>query len=326
MRCGGGCRGGPSCVKRCGRVLLSLSLSLFVSVRDVWCLRRRNMGNANSSSGAAPEHTAPPRDAYGFERSEEHQRAAILYRTVHAKVVQARDKEWSVFLKEHDLPTVSTMATRLRGRPVVDEDDLCTLQRLVRTGVPVAFRGLLWPLLSGADERQRAVEALATVFDTVQATGRDERYVALVERAGLDPSAPDACGRTVPPAGIPASVWKDIQKDIDRTFPGHALFAQGADGPARLQRILTAFAITHPRIGYCQSLNFLVASFMCLYMREEDCYYMTCALVDNVLPPDYYTQRLLGMHVDQRIILRLVKGTSPNPSAHVVCHQHRTNP
>ena len=65
---------------------------------------------------------------------------------------------------------------------------------------------------------------------------------------------------------------------------------------------------------------------MCLYMREEDCYYMTCALVDNVLPPDYYTQRLLGMHVDQRIILRLVKGTSPNPSAHVVCHQHRTNP
>ena len=82
-----------------------------------------------------------------------------------------------------------------------------------------------------------------------------------------------------------------IGKDIDRTFPGHALF-EGAKGQNSLRRILSAFALHNPEMGYCQGLNF-VAGFLLLIMGEEQAFWTLDVVVNEFLPPDYYSHTLL---------------------------------
>ena len=43
----------------------------------------------------------------------------------------------------------------------------------------------------------------------------------------------------------------EVIRDVVRTFPGHVFF-HGNIGELMLSRILTAFALSRPVIGYCQ--------------------------------------------------------------------------
>mmetsp|Transcript_52775 Transcript_52775/g.140276 ORF Transcript_52775/g.140276 Transcript_52775/m.140276 type:complete len:705 (-) Transcript_52775:197-2311(-) len=59
-----------------------------------------------------------------------------------------------------------------------------------------------------------------------------------------------------------AKVRESISKDLERTFPRRAFFAntsEGAVGRRRLQKLLQAYCIAYPRVGYCQGMNFLAA-------------------------------------------------------------------
>ena len=48
-------------------------------------------------------------------------------------------------------------------------------------------------------------------------------------------------------------VIDQIHKDLDRQFPNHEMFAlRGGLGQTNLLRILKAFSIHRPEIGYCQ--------------------------------------------------------------------------
>jgi hypothetical protein len=51
-------------------------------------------------------------------------------------------------------------------------------------------------------------------------------------------------------------------QDLHRTFPGHKLFEASAAGTeseliCKMRRILVAYALRNPNVGYCQSMNFL---------------------------------------------------------------------
>ena len=78
----------------------------------------------------------------------------------------------------------------------------------------------------------------------------------------------------------------DILKDLDRTFPGHRFF-NDASTQASLERMLTAFAVRNPDIGYCQSLNF-VAGMLLLHMDEEKGFWIMDCLINEILPTSYY--------------------------------------
>jgi Rab-GTPase-TBC domain len=86
--------------------------------------------------------------------------------------------------------------------------------------------------------------------------------------------------------GAPVDVSEDIVKDIDRTYPGHTFFEHEVNMGA-LQRLLTAFAVRNPEIGYCQSLNF-VAGMLLLHLPEEDAFWILDVIVNEILPPGYY--------------------------------------
>lgn len=53
-------------------------------------------------------------------------------------------------------------------------------------------------------------------------------------------------------------------------------------------------------VGYCQGMNF-IAGIMLLFLGEESAFWLLCALLEYILPADYYAQDLSGCNVDLRV-------------------------
>ena len=106
-----------------------------------------------------------------------------------------------------------------------------------------------------------------------------------------------------------------IEKDLDRTFINHPAFHL-SPMLLRLRRVLCAFATHCPHIGYCQSLNFL-AGFLLLFFDEESAFWLMTTTVNAVLPPDYFTDSMIGLHTDLTVLNSLLLTHLPRLSAHL---------
>lgn len=155
------------------------------------------------------------------------------------------------------------------------------LKVLVRRGIPVAFRNLVWSRIS--------------MSSTYRAAYPSDYFKSLLNRVDTE---------------VPKKVASDIEKDVDRTFPEHEYFGMTI-GIDSLRRVLLAFSLHQPDIGYCQSLNF-VAGMMLLFCEEEDAFYLLATTIQALLPPDYYTQTMVGTYVDQMVLMNLIKSCMPN--------------
>jgi hypothetical protein len=72
---------------------------------------------------------------------------------------------------------------------------------------------------------------------------------------------------------------QQIQRDITRTFPQHDTYkGEGGMGQSRLRRVLNAYAIHDPQVGYVQGMNFIAAYFL-LYASEEDTFWLLDAIM-----------------------------------------------
>ena len=86
-----------------------------------------------------------------------------------------------------------------------------------------------------------------------------------------------------------AAAEQEIQKDIKRTFP---LLPGYASREVATRNVLLAFAHRNPRVGYCQSLNFVAGALLLSDLSEQDAFFSLCTLVEDVMPADYYSQEL----------------------------------
>lgn len=62
--------------------------------------------------------------------------------------------------------------------------------------------------------------------------------------------------------GMNSSSLQQIEKDLDRTFPEHKFFNKshfGETGQMALLNVLQGYSMYDEKVGYCQSINFLVA-------------------------------------------------------------------
>eukprot|EP00002_Diphylleia_rotans_P033496 TRINITY_DN7129_c0_g1_i1.p1 TRINITY_DN7129_c0_g1~~TRINITY_DN7129_c0_g1_i1.p1 ORF type:complete len:998 (+),score=228.82 TRINITY_DN7129_c0_g1_i1:101-3094(+) len=156
---------------------------------------------------------------------------------------------------------------------------------MVRHGIPPELRGQLWQILSGVREyRMRYSMTYADI--SLQLPSTESAYD------------------------------NQIEKDLQRTFPGHELL----NSPAfldSLRRILVTYACIRPEVGYCQSMNYVVATLL-LFMSEEEAFWMLCHLIENLVAPDFYSTTLFGVNVEHRVLRALLQEKLPKVYAHLL--------
>ena len=68
-----------------------------------------------------------------------------------------------------------------------------------------------------------------------------------------------------------------------------------------------AYANHNPQIGYCQGLNRLAAIAL-LFLDEEDAFWCMVAIIERIMPEDYYSPTLQAAQSDQvRYTLELIE-------------------
>jgi hypothetical protein len=101
--------------------------------------------------------------------------------------------------------------------PVISESD-SELKTLLRKGVPPELRGSLWQILCNSHRMNESAS--------------DSYYEDLIKKAESE-----------------RKFTEDIEKDLHRTFPSHAIFGT-SEGLAVLRRVLLAFSVHNPTVGY----------------------------------------------------------------------------
>jgi hypothetical protein len=109
------------------------------------------------------------------------------------------------------------------------------------------------------------------------------------------------------------------EADVGRTFGTNVFF--GGDGPGipKLRRILATFSWHCPEIGCasrlvssprpdtdagadCQGMNLVAGTLLLTFPAEEDAFWLLTAIIERMLPSDYYTPTLLVSRADQRVL------------------------
>lgn len=223
---------------------------------------------------------AGDRDRYGFKKKtyfvekEEFNQWWILYEPYLIR----RKKKWVQLMQQNGLALNKDSPTRFPPR-------LNKLKRYVRKGIPAEWRGNAWWYFVRGDEKLNA-------------------NVGLYDRIVANTS------------GIRTRDAEIIERDLNRTFPDNIHF-KGPEGIVgetpliqSLRRVLVAFAIYQPQIGYCQLLNFL-AGLLLLFLDEERAFWMLVIVTLRLLP-GVHDVNLEGVNIDQGVLMLCVKEYLPS--------------
>lgn len=155
------------------------------------------------------------------------------------------------------------------------------VKSLIRSGVPPELRGQVWYACSGAEAKRRN-SPIADQYDEVlkRINTLDKTQIAL-----------------------------DIEKDLLRTFPDK-ISIQNKELVDALRRLLLAYAIRNERVGYCQSMNYICALLL-LHMEEEKAFWAFSALLEDIMPSDYYVPSLVGGRIDQQVFQSCIAAKLP---------------
>jgi len=109
---------------------------------------------------------------------------------------------------------------------------------------------------------------------------------------------------------------EDIDKDVERTFPEHEDYKRlqsGEVGPGvtRLRRVLTAYAMRNPKVGYCQGMNFAAGALFLVLDSEEEVYWAMAMLVERLFPR-YFEHMVLGSMIDQCVFAEFLAALMPD--------------
>lgn len=83
-----------------------------------------------------------------------------------------------------------------------------------------------------------------------------------------------------------------------------------------LRRVLSAYCVRNPSIGYCQSMNF-VAGTLLLVLREDDTFWVLCCIIEDIVK-GYYTKDMKALRTDLRTLEKVTAATHPRIDEHLM--------
>lgn len=265
----------------------------------------------------APAPAAPPtrpqfedpgsRDRYGFKKESQFITRPQYdeWNKGYSQYLSRRRKKWVAYLKDSAL---------LTDRPTRFPPPSAKTKRFVRKGIPPDWRGAAWFYYAGGPAILGKNSGL---------------YVKLLQK-------------TAKPIDVEA-----IERDLHRTFPDNIQFKSGHSpspssssserhsqstltgtnsdaseyGPkgqpgeppiiTSLRRVLHAFSVYNPKIGYCQSLNFLAGLLLLFVETEEHCFWLL-NVITHIYLPGTHEMSLEGSKVDLGVLMTEIRDTMPD--------------
>ena len=243
-------------------------------------------GKVFTGQSPQPPPIMPPtstRDQYGFLKAN-HNISIPQYDAWYSEYQpsqERRTKKWISYMREQCLPTYL---------PTHFPSPSAKTERFIRKGIPPAWRGSAWFFYAGGQAYLNRHPGL---------------YSSLVSKSETSLSSNDK---------------EAIERDLHRTFPDNIHFKPDIhlSNPSTtelpilssLRRVLRAFALHSPRIGYCQSLNFLTGLLL-LFLPEEKAFWMLHVITTIYLPGTHEVS-LEGANVDLWVLMVALKSTMPN--------------
>lgn len=232
------------------------------------------------------------RDRYGFRKKTQYITIEQYeaWNGPYTEYLDRRKKKWIAMMKDGGLIT---------SNPTQFPPKSTKVKRFVRKGIPPEWRGDAWFYYAGGPSMIAKNQGV---------------YDDLVRRAAA--------------GAVTETDDEIIERDLNRTFPDNVKFKPDAD-PASggglsnstniiepetsklqsLRRVLQAFSIYNPKIGYCQSLNFL-AGLLLLFMDEERSFWML-NIITRVYLPGTHEVNLEGANVDLGVLMMSIKESMP---------------
>ncbi|KAJ5625761.1 hypothetical protein N7510_002070 [Penicillium lagena] len=234
------------------------------------------------------------RDSHGFRKATQYVTLEQYesWKGPYSEYVTQRRLKWQSLFEDHGLPTVD---------PSNFPPASTKVKRLVRKGIPSELRGAAWFWYAGGYDHMNRNPWL---------------YDQLVRRAMESPNNDDK---------------EHIERDLHRTFPDNLHFKPETVNPAEnsgssnpqydtvktetqmilsLRRVLYAFSLHNPKIGYTQSLNFITGMLL-LFLPEEKAFWML-HIITSVYLPGTHEISLEGANIDLWVLMSLLRDSTPN--------------
>jgi hypothetical protein len=247
-----------------------------------------------------PFKVPEPRDRYGFKKTT---REITLeqydaWNEGYTEYLDRRRSKWDVLMTQYGLDP----SRPNRFPPKSDK-----VKRYVRKGIPPEWRGAAWFWYAGGPEqlRRHPGQYQQLVLDSREHLSEIDQD--MIER-DLHRTFPDSIKfkpdpSDKPPTPPPALPGRDVRPQRADTDPETHIV--GA-----LRRVLQAFALNNPSIGYCQSLNFLAGMLLLMLNEDEEKAFILLEVLTTVHFPGIHA-KILEANVDIGVLMSFIQESMP---------------
>ncbi|SCU97354.1 LAME_0F19394g1_1 [Lachancea meyersii CBS 8951] len=237
-------------------------------------------------------------DRYGFKKQNAHitQEQYHEWWDEYSRYCIRRKRKWQDLLAKSGL-ALSDNDIPDRFPPRSEK-----LKRYVRKGIPAEWRGQAWWQFARGQEKLNRNKG---VYDKLLASLNDRNDKVFSRDLEV------------------------IERDLHRTFPENIHFQKQPNDNEEplmiqsLRRVLLAFSDYNPKIGYCQSMNFL-AGLLLLFLDEEKTFWMLVIITSRYLP-GVHNINLEGVNIDQGVLMLCVKEYLPDFWQRIVTKEQSRN-
>lgn len=251
---------------------------------------------------ASMENTDVTRDQYGFRKQNQYvtQEQYDGWNEGYSAYMERRRRKWVVYMKESQLIT---------HKPIRFPERSAKTKRFVRKGIPAEWRGAAWFYYAGGPA---ILAKHKGVYDQLLRQKAKDIDKEAIER-DLHRTFPDnlkfRAANTSSAPNMESQESRSSQSTV--TEPnGNAAQPNETEMISSLRHVLHAFSIYNPRIGYCQSLNFLAGLLLLFSANEEQAFWLLNIITRVYLPGTHETS-LEGANVDLGVLMSSVQETMP---------------